>query len=181
MTVPELACLDVGRGRFRLRVKGEGRPPLGLCLACILLCALRVPLAGQHPRAANVLEGAVLFADGPRIDRAGLRFSPPAATPEASAHAGLTLADLERHHIERAIKMEGGHIERAACRLGHSAQLALRQVEALRPAVQILEGPSRSRTAAAPLAQSSLIFGQIISYPHRAARHVVSKTRVTFR
>jgi len=32
--------------------------------------------------------------------------------------SGMTLADLERQHIKTVMELEGGHVERAAARLG---------------------------------------------------------------
>jgi transcriptional regulator with PAS, ATPase and Fis domain len=79
------------------------------------LCEYRWP--GNIRELRNVLERAALLTDAGCIDRADLRFSRPISPSEASDHGGLTLADLERRHIERAIELEGGHVERAARRL----------------------------------------------------------------
>jgi DNA-binding NtrC family response regulator len=66
----------------------------------------------------NVLERAVLLTDGPCIDSSDLRFQAAGLLPGSTGEALLTLADLERRHIERAIAAEAGHVERAARRLG---------------------------------------------------------------
>jgi transcriptional regulator of acetoin/glycerol metabolism len=66
----------------------------------------------------NVLERAVLLTDAARIDRGDLRFGPTAAPGLRSDDGVLTLTDLERTHIERVPRAEGGHVDRATRRLG---------------------------------------------------------------
>jgi DNA-binding NtrC family response regulator len=66
----------------------------------------------------NVLERALLLSDRDRIGARDLRFDavgPPDAPPDEVA---LTLRDLERLHVERVLRLEGGHVGRAARRLG---------------------------------------------------------------
>ncbi|HSP15599.1 MAG TPA: sigma-54 dependent transcriptional regulator [Thermoanaerobaculia bacterium] len=62
----------------------------------------------------NVIERALLLTDTPEIHPEVLRFDD--ASPEAAALA--TLASVEREHILRTLESEGGHVERAAARLG---------------------------------------------------------------
>lgn len=66
----------------------------------------------------NVLERAVLFADTDQISAQHLRFD--RATRDDGAYAGsqLTLAELEKRHIEKVLEQESGHVPRAAMRLG---------------------------------------------------------------
>jgi DNA-binding NtrC family response regulator len=64
----------------------------------------------------NVLERAALLCDGRVLSREDLRFeSAPGAEPDPGE---LTLADLERRHIERVLAAEGGRVGPAARRLG---------------------------------------------------------------
>jgi DNA-binding NtrC family response regulator len=76
----------------------------------------------------NVLERASLFAHDGRIDAGALRFETgerpsrpvagPAAAADSRADDGLTLAELERRQIRRALELERGQVDRAAHRLG---------------------------------------------------------------
>ena len=63
----------------------------------------------------NVIERALLLTDAVEIAPAHLRFEDGVTAAPAAAE---TLADIERAHIERILAMEGGHVERAAARLG---------------------------------------------------------------
>ncbi|NBD11964.1 MULTISPECIES: sigma-54 dependent transcriptional regulator [Corallococcus] len=67
----------------------------------------------------NVLERAVLLSGTPRLSRSALRFESLPAEEE-SLGADLTLEELEHRHIERVLAREGGHVERAATKLGIS-------------------------------------------------------------
>jgi transcriptional regulator of acetoin/glycerol metabolism len=62
-----------------------------------------------------VLERAALFCDGPALTRRELRFEAPGALGGAVA---ATLEEVERRHIERTLREEGGRVEPAARRLG---------------------------------------------------------------
>jgi DNA-binding NtrC family response regulator len=64
----------------------------------------------------NALERAVLRANGAPITRRHLALE-PAAVASTFDEATLTLAEIERRHIERALEAEGGHVERASKRL----------------------------------------------------------------
>jgi transcriptional regulator with PAS, ATPase and Fis domain len=66
----------------------------------------------------NVLERAALLTDRKCLTRRDLRFEDPAAANAADTDLDLTLQALERLHIERVLRAERGHIERAAVRLG---------------------------------------------------------------
>ena len=70
----------------------------------------------------NVLERATLFARDGRITPAQLRFetgseSPVAPQPEAF-DSSLSLAEVERRHIQHVLSLERGQVDRAAERLG---------------------------------------------------------------
>ena len=78
----------------------------------------------------NVLERAVLLSSTPVLRPDDLRFnhamaralSPapvaPGVPPREAPELELTLQEVERRHIERVLAAEGGHVERAARRLG---------------------------------------------------------------
>ena len=67
----------------------------------------------------NVLERAVIFASGRSIRSEDVRFDVSTDAPRAPrAFAGQTLDDMERAHIEAALRDAGGHVERAAVSLG---------------------------------------------------------------
>ncbi len=64
----------------------------------------------------NVLERAALLAEGDLLRQADLRFEPVPGADEDLAD--LTLEEMERRHIERALERESGRVARAAQRLG---------------------------------------------------------------
>jgi DNA-binding NtrC family response regulator len=64
----------------------------------------------------NMLERAVLLAEGPLLTPKDLRFD--GASTDAEPPADLTLEVVERRHVERVLRQENGHVERAARRLG---------------------------------------------------------------
>lgn len=78
------------------------------------LCEYRWP--GNIRELRNVLERALLLTDNTRIGRADLRFddTPQETTGNDDPHS---LVEMERRHIERALREEQGHVERAAARL----------------------------------------------------------------
>ncbi|MCP3164262.1 sigma-54-dependent transcriptional regulator [Myxococcus qinghaiensis] len=76
----------------------------------------RYPWPGNIRELRNVLERAVLLSGGGPLSRGDLRFE--ASTDEARVEDDLTLEELERRHIERVLRRENGHVERAALRLG---------------------------------------------------------------
>ncbi len=65
----------------------------------------------------NVLERAVLLSGKNLLTRRDLRFE-AAEIDTISDEAGLTLLEVERRHIERVLRLEGGRVEAAAKRLG---------------------------------------------------------------
>ncbi|MBN8467689.1 sigma-54-dependent Fis family transcriptional regulator [Corallococcus exiguus] len=67
----------------------------------------------------NVLERAVLLSGTSRLSRSALRFESLLPTEEPLGE-DLTLEELEHRHIERVLAREGGHVERAATKLGIS-------------------------------------------------------------
>ncbi|HEX7185286.1 MAG TPA: sigma-54 dependent transcriptional regulator [Thermoanaerobaculia bacterium] len=93
-----------------------GRP--GLRLLPESLAALQsYSWPGNVRELRNVLERAVLRAEGGEIRREDLRFAPALMAPEPSESA-LTLEDIERRQIEKVLQEERGRVVNAARRLG---------------------------------------------------------------
>ena len=98
------------------------RPGLGLSPAAeTALCAYSWP--GNIRELRNVLERAVLLASRPLLEPTDLHFNPlPGSLTDSpavpDAELDLPLCEVERRHIERVLAAEGGHVERAARRLG---------------------------------------------------------------
>ncbi len=90
-----------------------------LSLAPDALAALRAySWPGNIRELRNVLERAVLLADGRVLGRRELRFEAPMPDEDGPDEASLTLEQVERRHIERVLAAERGHVEAAARRLG---------------------------------------------------------------
>ncbi|MBI4986238.1 MAG: sigma-54-dependent Fis family transcriptional regulator [Rhodocyclales bacterium] len=66
----------------------------------------------------NVLERAVLLCETSVIGSRDLHFDGPACGDGAASASRLTLAAVERQHIERVLREEKGRVEEAARRLG---------------------------------------------------------------
>src|SRR5207302_9705744 len=73
------------------------------------------PWPGNVRELRNVLERAQVLSPKSVIDAADLRLQPGAAP---AAEEDLTLEELERRHIERALRRAGGKVARAAEMLG---------------------------------------------------------------
>jgi len=95
---------DLGRGNLRLLPDAEKA-----------LVAYSWP--GNIRELKNVLERAVLLGGRPQIGLRDLRFE-LLRGGVASDESNLTLLELERRHIERVLRQEGYHVDRAARRLG---------------------------------------------------------------
>jgi DNA-binding NtrC family response regulator len=94
-----------------------GRPRVELSTqAAAALAAHSWP--GNVRELRNVLERAVLRAGGGAIGRDHLALDPVVPAIPAGPGLDLTLAEVERRHIERMLAAEAGHVERAAKRLG---------------------------------------------------------------
>jgi DNA-binding NtrC family response regulator len=106
-----------------------GRPEPGLTAAAeAALVAYAWP--GNLRELRNVLERAVLLSSTSVLRPDDLSFDPILAralsSPSEEPRGGeperseldLTLGEVERRHIERVLTAEGGHVERAARRLG---------------------------------------------------------------
>ncbi|HEY1434371.1 MAG TPA: helix-turn-helix domain-containing protein, partial [Thermoanaerobaculia bacterium] len=68
----------------------------------------------------NVLERAVLLTRSEELEASDLGFDPSPSQPETTAPGLTTLQEAERSLIERTLAHEGGHVGRAAERLGIS-------------------------------------------------------------
>jgi len=82
-----------------------------------------------------VLERAVLLSSDTVLDPGDLHFDPlpPAAAPSGPAEDGnLTLAELERRHIERVMQDVGGRVAEAATRLGIPRSTLYQKIKTLR-------------------------------------------------
>jgi DNA-binding NtrC family response regulator len=66
----------------------------------------------------NVLERAALLSEHRILLASDLRFDDVAKRETPANDSQLTLLEIERRHIEIALAEEGGHVERAAKRLG---------------------------------------------------------------
>jgi DNA-binding NtrC family response regulator len=84
------------------------------------LCALRAyPWPGNVRELANTIERLVILAPGPTIDLQDLPENVRLGrTPATVDERSLTLAEVERRHIERALDTAGGNRSVAARRLG---------------------------------------------------------------
>jgi len=111
-----------------LRERAEDIPALASSLlrglhAEVTLAAPVVAALKKHPwpgnvrELRNVLERAVLLAQGRAISVEHLLFDETRQGREPDM-SGLTLEEIERLHVERALAAERGRVERAATRLG---------------------------------------------------------------
>lgn len=77
----------------------------------------------------NLLERAALMAEGTVLTPRELSFE--ADTTGDSLPADLTLGQLERLHVERILRQEDGHVERAARRLGIPRSTLYQKIKSL--------------------------------------------------
>ncbi|HET7500291.1 MAG TPA: sigma-54 dependent transcriptional regulator [Kofleriaceae bacterium] len=98
-----------------------GRPGMSVSGAA-LTSLVRYAWPGNLRELRNLLERAVLLTDGTTICVRELRLHArgelASRSTASSAAEDLTLAELERRHIERVYEAEGHNVHRAAIRLG---------------------------------------------------------------
>lgn len=113
---PEDIALLAGQVLSRL-ARELGRP--GLRLSADSMDALRHhPWPGNIRELRNVIERAVLRAEGDEIHGAELSFSGSVGVMQPADESALTLKQLEIRQIERALVEERGRVVNAARRLG---------------------------------------------------------------
>ena len=110
-----------------LRQYGGGTPPVLTDEAVQALQQYSWP--GNVRELKNVIERAVLLANGGVIHASDLplRAAPSSGTAAASGSA-LSLAELERRHIETVLKQANWHQGRAATALGISSKTLYRKI-----------------------------------------------------
>jgi DNA-binding NtrC family response regulator len=102
--------------RLRLEL---GRPRLSLAEEA-RVALTRHAWPGNVRELRNVLERAALLADGDVLQAADLRLGEAVAEPAARSWDSMTLAEVERAHVQRVLEACGGQVEEAAVRLGLS-------------------------------------------------------------
>src|SRR5262249_39316606 len=123
--IPELArhlveriAADLGRSRLELSEEAER--------------ALQAyPWPGNIRELRNVLERAGLLSERRLITSAELRFEPVGRARVDAVDTSLTLAELERLHIERVLQEENGRVAQAATRLGIPRSSLYQKIKAL--------------------------------------------------
>lgn len=115
---------DIGRGRIALTADAERA-----------LASYGWP--GNIRELRNVLERAALFAAGPELRAQDLRFEPALAPggPSADGDLTLTLEELQRRHIVAVLQSVGGHVPKAAVRLGVPRSTLYQKLKAMQIAV----------------------------------------------
>jgi len=66
----------------------------------------------------NVIERAVLLSEQRNIKFRDLHFDGHAQSRNIYLDSNLTLIEIEKQHIERVLREEGGRVEKSAKRLG---------------------------------------------------------------
>lgn len=79
----------------------------------------------------NVIERALLFADGPILDSGDLSFEPQSQTRGNAYKPQWTLEEMERFHIAAAFSAESQNVEKTARRLGIAKSTLYQKLKAL--------------------------------------------------
>ncbi len=110
-----------------LKQFGKANPP-ALAPDAVELLA-RYPWPGNVRELRNVMERAVLLARGPQIHAADLPLNlPMPGAVDRAATPAISLAELERRHIESVLHETSWHQGRAASTLGISSKTLYRKI-----------------------------------------------------
>jgi two-component system, NtrC family, response regulator AtoC len=113
--------------RHFLRHFGKGNPPTLTSDAVELL--VRYPWPGNVRELRNVMERVVLLAQGPQVRASDLPLEIPSrGVEERSSAPAVSLAELERRHIESVLHDTSWHQGRAATALGISSKTLYRKI-----------------------------------------------------
>ena len=107
-------------GHFLAQLSREtGRRPKAFAAAAVDALA-RYDFPGNVRELRNVVERLVIMSPGARIEVDQVEAVLPAATTDDAdaAHLSEAVREFERQQIEIALRAEGGHMTRAAARLG---------------------------------------------------------------
>jgi transcriptional regulator with PAS, ATPase and Fis domain len=89
----------------------------------------RYPWPGNIRELRNVLERAILLADGKYLAPGDLRFEARRRSAAPAGGPAMTLADVERRQIEHVLSEESGRVESAAKRLGISRSTLYNKIQ----------------------------------------------------
>lgn len=109
-----------------LRQFGRTTPPTLTVDALDLLT--RYPWPGNVRELRNVIERVVLLAQGPQIRASDLPLQLPNQSGNGPAAPAVSLAELERRHIESVLHETNWHQGRAASALGISSKTLYRKI-----------------------------------------------------
>jgi DNA-binding NtrC family response regulator len=109
-----------------LRLFGKANPPTLTVDALDVLS--RYPWPGNARELRNVIERVVLLAHGPQIRASDLPLQLPGAGAPTASGPAISLAELERRHIESVLHNTNWHQGRAASALGISSKTLYRKI-----------------------------------------------------
>ena len=109
-----------------LRQFGKANPPTLSADAMDLLS--RYPWPGNVRELRNVIERAVLLAQGPQIRASELPLQLPGVGATPLSSPAVSLAELERRHIESVLHNTNWHQGKAATALGISSKTLYRKI-----------------------------------------------------
>jgi DNA-binding NtrC family response regulator len=112
--------------RQMLRQFGRSNPPTLSQEALELLT--KYPWPGNVRELRNVMERAVLLAQGPQIRATDLPLQLPGHDPTPVSSPAISLAELERRHIETVLHNTNWHQGKAASTLGISSKTLYRKI-----------------------------------------------------
>ncbi len=109
-----------------LRLFSKSNPPTLSTDALDVLA--RYPWPGNVRELKNVIERVVLLAHGPQIRASDLPLTLPGAGAPTASGPAISLAELERRHIETVLHNTNWHQGRAATALGISSKTLYRKI-----------------------------------------------------